>query len=322
MKHLEIISVTLIVSVLMTVTTYAAIVDRIVAIVNHDVITLSELDKNVNSYMKRIEKTVPEDQLDAIEKHVRQMVLNELIDQRLITQEAKKRGLMATDRDVNDAITNIITQRKITHEKLQYEIEQLGITFDEYREEVRAQLTKRNFLAGEIKSKITISKEEIGAYYREHRKDYEGKEAARIRQILILLPRDAADQTREKLRMRAEDILQQLRQGDSFSMLATEVSQGPAAKTGGDLGFVEKGLMLPDVDAAAFSLKIGEISDVIESPIGFHIIQVVDKRGEGVKPIESVREEIIGRIGDEKMENKFEEWLNEQREKAHIEVKL
>jgi parvulin-like peptidyl-prolyl isomerase len=322
MKHLEIISVTLIVSVLMTVTTYAAIVDRIVAIVNHDVITLSELDKNVNSYMKRIEKTVPEDQLDAIEKHVRQMVLNELIDQRLITQEAKKRGLMATDRDVNDAITNIITQRKITHEKLQYEIEQLGITFDEYREEVRAQLTKRNFLAGEIKSKITISKEEIGAYYREHRKDYEGKEAARIRQILILLPRDAADQTREKLRMRAEDILQRLRQGDSFSMLATEVSQGPAAKTGGDLGFVEKGLMLPDVDAAAFSLKIGEISDVIESPIGFHIIQVVDKRGEGVKPIESVREEIIGRIGDEKMENKFEEWLNEQREKAHIEVKL
>ena len=322
MKHLEIISVTLIVSILMTVTAYATIVDRIVAIVNHDVITLSELDKNVNSYMKRIEKTVPEDQLDAIEKHVRQMVLNELIDQRLITQEAKKRGLMATDRDVNDAITNIITQRKITHEKLQYEIEQLGITFDEYREEVRAQLTKRNFLAGEIKSKITISKEEIGAYYREHRKDYEGKEAARIRQILILLPRDAADQTREKLRMRAEDILQQLRQGDSFSMLATEVSQGPAAKTGGDLGFVEKGLMLPDVDAAAFSLKIGEISDVIESPIGFHIIQVVDKRGEGVKPIESVREEIIGRIGDEKMENKFEEWLNEQREKAHIEVKL
>jgi len=322
MKHLEIISVTLIVSILMTVAAYATIVDRIVAIVNHDVITLSELDKNVNSYMKRIEKTVPEDQLDAIEKHVRQMVLNELIDQRLITQEAKKRGLMATDRDVNDAITNIITQRKITHEKLQYEIEQLGITFDEYREEVRAQLTKRNFLAGEIKSKITISKEEIGAYYREHRKDYEGKEAARIRQILILLPRDAADQTREKLRMRAEDILQRLRQGDSFSMLATEVSQGPAAKTGGDLGFVEKGLMLPDVDAAAFSLKIGEISDVIESPIGFHIIQVVDKRGEGVKPIESVREEIIGRIGDEKMENKFEEWLNEQREKAHIEVKL
>ncbi|HEU19940.1 MAG TPA: hypothetical protein ENO00_11305 [Deltaproteobacteria bacterium] len=322
MKHLEIISVTLIVSILMTVAAYATIVDRIVAIVNHDVITLSELDKNVNSYMKRIEKTVPEDQLDAIEKHVRQMVLNELIDQRLITQEAKKRGLMATDRDVNGAITNIITQRKITHEKLQYEIEQLGITFEEYREEVRAQLTKRNFLAGEIKSKITISKEEIGAYYREHRKDYEGKEAARIRQILILLPRDAADQTREKLRMRAEDILQQLRQGDSFSMLATEVSQGPAAKTGGDLGFVEKGLMLPDVDAAAFSLKIGEISDVIESPIGFHIIQVVDKRGEGVKPIESVREEIIGRIGDEKMENKFEEWLNEQREKAHIEVKL
>ena len=69
-------------------------------------------------------------------------------------------------------------------------------------------------------------------------------------------------------------------------------------------------------------MKIGEISDVIESSVGFHIIQVVDKRGEGIKPIESVKEEIIGKIGDEKMEKKFEEWLNEQREKAHIEVKL
>lgn len=322
MKHVKIIFVILAVSVFMTLTSYAAIVDRIVAIVNEDVITLSELNKSVSSYMKRIEKSAPEEQLEAIEKQVRQMVLNELIDQRLITQEAKKRGLTASDRNVDNAIQSIVEQRKISLEKLQDEIVKLGGTFDEYREEVRDHLTKRNFLAGEIKSKITISNEEIGAYYRKHRKDYEGKEAARIKQILILLPRNADGQTREKLWKQAEDILQQLKKDASFSALASEVSQGPAAQTGGDLGFVEKGLMLPEVDTAAFALKIGEISDVIESSVGFHIIQVVDKRGEGIKPIESVKEEIIGKIGEEKMEKKFEEWLNEQREKAHIEVKL
>ena len=322
MKHLRVVCIFLVVSVLMTLTSYAAVIDRIVAIVNEDVITLSELNKNVNSYMKRIETSAPEEQWGAIEKQVRPMVLNELIDQRLISQEAKKRGMMATDREIDGTIQNIVTQRKISLEKLQDEIVQLGGTFDEYREEVRAHLTKRNFMMGEIKSKITVSKEDIGAYYREHRKDYEGKEAARIKQILIVFPRNADSQTKEKLRAHAEDILQKLKQGVSFSVLAAEVSQGPAAKTGGDLGFVEKGLMLPEVDTVAFTLKIGEISDVVESPVGFHIIQVVDKRGEGIKPMESVKEEIMGKIGNEKVEKKFEEWLNEQRKKAHIEVKL
>lgn len=322
MKYVRIVFVLLITSVLMTLSSHATIVDRIVAIVNEDIITLSELNKNVDSYMKRIEKKAPVEQREAIENQVRKMVLNELIDQRLIAQEAKKRGMIATDRDIDETIESIVTQRKMTLLELKDEISKFGGTFDEYREEVREHLTKKKFVMGEIRSKITVSKEEIGAYYREHRKDYEGKAAARIKQILILFPRDADNETKDQLRAHAENILQKLKSGASFSMMAAQASQGPAAKTGGDLGFVEKGLMLPEVDTAAFTLKVGEISDIIESSVGFHIIQVVDKRGEGIKPIESVRDEIVGTIGNEKVEKKFEEWLIEQREKAHIEIKL
>jgi len=90
-------------------------------------------------------------------------------------------------------------------------------------------------------------------------------------------------------------------------MLAANFSQGPAAKSGGDLGYVEKELMLPEVDEIAFKLKTGEVSKVVESSIGFHIIKIIDKRGEGIKPLDAVREEIMREIGNKKIEKKFQE---------------
>ena len=173
-----------------------------------------------------------------------------------------------------------------------------------------------------IKPKITISKTEIGNYYRTHREEYEGKEAVRIKQILILVPKDADSETRQAQMKNAVDIMERLHRGESFQILALEYSQGSAASSGGDVGYVEKGLMMPEVERVAFSLKIGETSGIIEPPVGFHILRVTDKRGAGVKPLESVRTEIIGKIGDQKVEVKFKEWLTEQKEKSHIDIRL
>ncbi|MHB8772259.1 MAG: peptidylprolyl isomerase, partial [Syntrophales bacterium] len=92
--------------------------------------------------------------------------------------------------------------------------------------------------------------------------------------------------------------------------------------TGGDVGFVEKGMMLPEVEDVAFSLPLNQISPVIESPVGFHIVRVIDRRGEGLKSIESVRDEIREKLEMEKVEKKFEEWLAALRGKSHIEIKL
>jgi parvulin-like peptidyl-prolyl isomerase len=124
------------------------------------------------------------------------------------------------------------------------------------------------------------------------------------------------------LREKAETILKRLIEGEPFEALAVQYSQGPAAKAGGDLGFLEKGMMYPEVDEEVFRLQKGEMGGVVESPIGFHIIKVLDKRGAGVKPIEEVREEIMGRISEEKIEEKFQEWFKRLREKSHIDIRL
>lgn len=300
----------------------ARTVDRIVAVVNDEVVTLSELNINVDNYMKRYEKTGQGPDRANIEQQVRRGILREMIDEKLIEQKAKKLGIAATDKDVDEVMQEMLSKKNLSMQEMQDAIASTGETFEDYKNDLRQHLTRRNLLAREIKRRVTVSDEEIGNYYREHRKDYEGKAAVRIKQILIIVPKDSDAETKEKLRVRAGEILLRLKSGVSFDLMAAQVSQGPAAQTGGDLGFVEKGLMLPEVDRVAFSLGVGEMSDVIESAIGFHIITIVDKRGEGIKSFESVKEEIVEKIGKEKVEKKFEEWIREERTKAHIEIKL
>ena len=181
---------------------------------------------------------------------------------------------------------------------------------------MRARLLRR-----EIKSKILVSDEEIGEYYNKNRRDYEGKETVRIKQLLLLLPPNANETIKAKMKNQALQLHKRVMDGEPFDLLIVKYSQGPAAAQGGDVGFIERGTIIPEVEAAAFKLPVGQISEVIESSVGFHIIQVLDKKGAGLKPIAAVREEIKTKIEDEKLENKFDEWIASIRAKSHIEVK-
>jgi parvulin-like peptidyl-prolyl isomerase len=197
-----------------------------------------------------------------------------------------------------------------------------GTMLDDYKKEIKQHLTKIKLISREIRPKIAVSDKEIGDYYSKHRDDYEGKETNRIKQILIVVPEDCDEETKEKLREKAEMVLEKLKEGEPFDLMASRYSQGPAAEAGGDLGFVEINAMFPAVDKVAFELEKGEISDVIESPIGFHIIMVADKRGTGIKPIEEVKEEIKDMIANKKTEGKFQQWIEDLRKKSLIEILL
>jgi len=300
---------------------YAASEDRIVAVVNDGIITLSELNTALQQVMERIEKIPEETRRNEVAAQARKAVMNQLIDRSLLEQEASKLKITVTEDDVDKALESLLADRGLTYEKLQETLAAEGAALAEYRDEIRRDLMRRKLVERTVKSKVSVTDEEVGAYYAKHRGDYEGKEAVRIQQILIVKPRGATDRTVQQAKRGAEAVLKKLKAGESFDLLVGMHSQGPAAKAGGDLGFMEKGMMFPAVDEAAFRMKTGEISDVIESPIGFHIIRIVDRRGAGIKPIEEVRQEIVGKIGNEKMKKKFEEWMGDVRKKAYIETR-
>ncbi|MDD5723156.1 MAG: peptidylprolyl isomerase [Syntrophales bacterium] len=300
---------------------YADFEDRIIAVVNNNVITLSELETALRPVVGRIENIPDEGQRKEMTTQARTAVMHQMIDRILLEQEAVKLKVVVTDEEVDSALESMLKYQNIPIEKFRKTLATEGSSIDDYKDEIKRDRTKRKIIDRTVKYKVTVGEEEIGEYYAKNRDEYEGKEATRIQQILLVKPVDASDDARETLRAQAEMILKKLKDGESFELLVGTYSQGPAAGSGGDLGFVEKGMMFPEVDTVAFSLKAGEISDIIESPVGFHIIRIIDRRGAGVKPIEEVREEIIGNIENEKVKKKFEEWMKELRERSLIEIR-
>ncbi len=298
----------------------AAVVDRIVAVVNDEVITLSDLNEELDVIRQRTAATYKGQDIERLLAEARPHVLNRMVERLLIGQEARKSGIVLKDEEINEAIRDGLAQRKMRMEDLIASLAKEGATLEEYRRELRDHLMKTKLVRREIRSMIMISDEEIGAYYQKHRDDYEGRETVRIQQILLPIPKNADEGQIRTIRQEAEAIRQRLREGEAFELLAGRYSQGPAAASG-DIGFVEKGVMLPEVEAVAFNLKIGEISDVISSPVGFHIIRVTDKRGAGLKPIEAVREEIRRKIEDEKADKRYESWIEDLRKTSHIEIR-
>jgi peptidyl-prolyl cis-trans isomerase SurA len=307
---------------LLHVPAQAGVADRIVAIVNDEVITLSELNSAFEPYQAKLEASYKGAEREKALTETKLDLLNRMIDNLLMEQQSRKAGIVIKDEEVTVTINELLERRNISQDDFRQAVAREGTTLEAYRKGIRDQLVRIRLVQREIKSKVAVSNEEIGVYYRKNREDYEGKEAVRIKQILLLLPKEASPDAREKLRGDAGAIHKRLLSGDPFEVISAKYSQGPTAAAGGDIGYIEKGMMLPEVEAIAFSLPLSQLSDVIESSVGFHIIQVIDRRGAGVKPIESVREEIREKINMEKVGKKFDEWLDALRTRSHIEIKL
>lgn len=309
---------------LLSVPVYAEVVDRIVAVVNDEIITLYELNAAFEPYLKNIENNYKGNDKGAVIKQTKDAFFQRMIDNILIEQEAKKTGVSAgvKDADVMAVLQDVITKQKMSMSDFLKSLEKEGTPIESVKKEIRSQLVRMRLLRREVKDKIIVSDKEIGEYYNKHREEYEGKESVRMKQLLLLLPPNADITIKTKMKNEALRLRGLIMSGESFDLLAAKYSQGPAAAQGGDVGFIERGTIIPEVEAAAFSLPVEKVSEVIESSLGFHIIKVVDKKGAGLKPIAMVREEIKAKIEDEKLDKKFDEWISSVRAKSHIETRL
>jgi parvulin-like peptidyl-prolyl isomerase len=318
MKKFFVVMLVVAVCVFGGVLSHAEIVDKIVAVVNNEIITLSELNTQAEPFQDRIEKGYKGKDKDRLMEETRKTVLNRMVDQILIRQEAKRLGITIKDDEINSMINEMLKRRNLTMDEFKNMLARDGLSLESYREEARGHMMRSRLATREVRSKVIITEQEIGEYYKQHREEYEGRVAVKLRQILILCPANAPAEKKREVRAEMEFILARIKSGEKFEELAAKYSPG----LGGELGFVEKGSMLQPVEEVAFGLKVGEMSGIIESPAGFHIIQILDKRGAGIKTFESVRHEIIEELTKEKSEKKFEEWIGELRKKSYVEIRL
>jgi peptidyl-prolyl cis-trans isomerase SurA len=298
------------------------VVERIVALVNNQVITLSELEEAGKPVLDQVRQTgLPAEREERLKK-VRREVLDRLIESKLLEEEMKKRKIEVPDRDVDLAINDVLKSSRLTEDDLKKTLARAGMTFAAYRQKVREELGKMRLVGREIKSKVVIGEEELRKRYQENPEKYSEPLEVQIQQIFFPLRQNAPEDQVAAVQREALIILERARRGDDFTQLAKSYSQGPEAREGGVLGYFKKNELLREVEDAGFKLKPGEISDLVRSSAGFHILKVLDRKGGEPRPFAEVQNQIREEAIQEESEKKFNEWMKDLKSKAYIEIRL
>ena len=299
----------------------AEVVDRIVAIVNNDIITLFELDQSLEPFIERVKMA---QYPPAVERQVifklRQDVLNQLIDQKLTEQQIRRTRTEVSVAEIDQAIERFKEINYYTDEELRALIATEGITMAQYRENIKEQLLQTKLVNYEIKSRIVITQEDIQAYYEEHRDEYQGETQYHLRNIVMRVPEMASESEKQAVRTKMEDVLARLQAGEAFAELARQFSESPLAAKGGDLGLLDLGVISPQLQTALKGVPPGAFTPIIETDQGFQIFKIEDIVVAEGKPLEDVAEEIESKLFASVVEQRFRTWLEELRQKSHIKI--
>jgi peptidyl-prolyl cis-trans isomerase SurA len=300
----------------------AEIVERSVAVVNDEIIFLSELEEYGKPYFEEIRKKTPPGETQEKLTRARRDVLNQLVENKLLDQEIKKRKVEVSDKDIDAAVEDILKQNRITLNEMKMALAKDGMTLTTYRERLRDNIGRMRLISREIKSKIVIHDEDIRRVYRERIQEYMIPLEVQLQQIFFAAPRDAAPEKVAAIEKQAGEVRKQAEEGGDFSELARKFSQSPEAKEGGNLGFFKSKELIPELEEASFSLEPGEISPLVRTSEGFHILRVMERRGGKPKPYAEVQDKIREEMMQAESEKKFQEWMKSLKSKAYVENKL
>jgi peptidyl-prolyl cis-trans isomerase SurA len=288
-------------------------------VVNNEVITLFEL----NTRIKEMTGVDPEQMKAQDEKRyleMRRRILDFLIDEKLAQGKIREQNIVVTDREVDAAIERIKEEKKMTHEDLVAGLKRTNLTYEAYRENVKADIERMRLINSEVKSKIIIREERILEYYEAHKSEFSKEERIRLAAIFLKGDGSTAPPQDMGLKGQVDQVLQRLQAGEDFGVLAKAVSQGPGAAEGGDLGYFKPQQLEPELIKAMESLPIGGVSGPIYRPYGVQILKVVARESGGVMPFEQVKETIYDVLYREEINRSYTHWIKELREKAFTKI--
>ncbi len=304
---------------------HAKVIDRVVAVVNEDLITLSELNEEGEHFFKKIRAEAPADQLEDALHHARKQVLNSIIDRKLLLQRAEKRGITLSPEEIDMQYYGIMEKNNLTPDQFSAELAKIGSSPETYKQSLKAQIIRQRLISYEIRSKVVITNEDIEKYYREEYGLENKEDGLHIKQIGVLWGAKGRAKDKQDARLKAEQLRGMIMAGENFADIATEYSDLPSARDGGDIGvFAEDELSAPMRQGLA-GLRPGEVSLVLETPSGFQFFKLLSARQGNVisqAPLELVREEIRATLHDRQMKEKFDKWVVKLREHSYVEEQL
>ncbi len=286
---------------------HAEIVDRVVAAIDGDPVTLYDLEVWAR-------QRGPAEELSA-------QVLEAYVTERLLTKEAEAQGVEVREQDVDRYIADVRRAQGLDDTGFAGALREQGMTVEGYREAVRGEILKSELINREIRSRVSVSPEQMRRHYEAHADDYGLAERVQLRMILVPMPSDATAAEQARVEAFVRMLHAELDGGADFGEMARRYSSGPGAQEGGDLGWFERGQMVKQLEDVAFRLPKGAVSAPVRNSAGFSILKIEARDGHVPQPYEAVAEQIREELYQAALVRRYEEWLqNGLRETHHVEI--
>jgi peptidyl-prolyl cis-trans isomerase SurA len=288
--------------------------NRIVAIVNNDIVTFLELEKTMKTMAPQIS--------GGKQDEIRKQVLLNLVDQKLVDQVIKKAGLQVSKEEVEQTINRLRKEQGLEKaEAFKASLEREGLTEEEFRGKIREQIQRYKLVSREIGSKILISETVVREAYQKDKDKFQQPEGVHLAHILITVDPNSPEEA-SKQRLKAEEVLARLKKGEAFGDLARSYSQDPSASQGGDLGTFALEEIDPALREIVIQLKPGEVSPILQSPRGWQIIRLLEYKQKKELTYLEARDRIQERLFQEEVDKRFGEWIQKLRERSYIQILL
>jgi peptidyl-prolyl cis-trans isomerase SurA len=303
------------------VASQARVVEKIAALVGDDLILQSEVEDRAAPLLSDVAAIANPSEREARTNAIRREVLERLIDDQLLAQQATELKLTVSNDEIDRAIGQIKHDYGLDDTQLKDELRKQGLSMAAYRMNTKREILKYRVLNIAVGSKINVGDSEVQSYYDRHMKS--ANIQVRASHIFIAIPEDADNATvleREKL---AKSLLARAQSGEDFAKLAREYSEDSGTRAeGGDLGFIGRDILPKPMEELVFSMRVGDIRGPVRADRGFHVIKLVDKRAKDAKPFAEVQDDIRVRLRQREMERQTKIYLSDLRKKVLVDIRL
>ena len=276
---------------------------------------------NIKSALQRFKMQAAHQQKPINKEHVKR-VLNQALDmeiqREIMFQKAKELKIEAKDEDI-EKIVNQLKSRHQSEEDFINEFSKRGLTIEMLKKEISRNVMVSKLIQNEIYDKVKINDQQALDFYKKNENAFKNPESVHAAHILIRAKQGMSDEEKKAAKEKIEDILKKTKSGEDFAELAKQYSEGPSASRGGDLNYIEKGQMVKEFEEVAFKLSAGEISGIVETQFGYHIIKVYDKKESGgMRPFDEVKKDIINSLIQSKARLKAKDYIEGLQKKADV----
>jgi parvulin-like peptidyl-prolyl isomerase len=290
----------------------------VIAKVNDRIITSEAVEQEIKNLTALYGKNLPPEQWQELQSNIRNQAIETLINKQVLFLEADRKKIRPSSDEINDELSRIIS-RFPSPETFYQQLTQKGISEKQILKDIEQQLKINLLLKEPLAGVPAVTDEEMIEFYHKNSENFRAQEQVRARHILLKVDSEASSEIKKQKRRKLADLRSRIADGADFIEMAAKHSECPSSGKGGDLGFFERGQMVKPFDKVAFRLKVGELSKIVETRFGYHLIKIVERKEARALPFEDVREKISIYLKSKKEQLAFNTYLNKLRQSAGIE---